>query len=65
MLSKIAAAHPITQGDIDAGKYTMADIILPMPGYAVVYPAGKLGVLYREIMESDRLDPDDMFRKQK
>lgn len=63
--SKVAKAKVLTQTDIDSGKYTIRDVILTLPGYAVIYPAGKLGEMYREILASDKLNIDDMFRKQK
>lgn len=43
----------------------MADVILPMPGFSIVYPTGQLGDLYRNIMKSDKLDPENLYRKQK
>ncbi|KAL8279139.1 hypothetical protein RQP46_008395 [Phenoliferia psychrophenolica] len=63
--SKVAKVKVLTQADIDSGKYTIRDVILALPGYAVTYPAGKLGEMYREILASDKLNIDDMFRKQK
>ena len=64
-LSKVAAVKVLTQADIDSHKYTIFDVVLPMPGFAVVYPTGKLCETYRETIKADKLDPDDLFRKQK
>ncbi|GJJ07479.1 hypothetical protein Clacol_001681 [Clathrus columnatus] len=49
----------------DLSKYTMFDIIMPLPGTDVAYPEGSLGEKYREFLRKDGLDPDDFHRKQK
>lgn len=63
--SRAPKARVLTQQDIDAGTYTIFDVVLPLPGFATKYPEGRLGDRYREIIRADGLDPDDMFRKQK
>lgn len=63
--TKIPAVHVVTQEEIDAGKYTVFDVVLPLPGFGVHYPEGKIGELYRRIMSDDKVDIDNMFRKQK
>lgn len=63
--SKIRQARPLTASDLASGRYTIRDVVLPLPGFSIVYPAGPLGDLYRDIIRSDKIDPDDMFRKQK
>ena len=62
-LSKVAKVKVLAEEDLD--KYTIHDIVLPLPGYNIVYPGGEIGILYKTMMQADRLDPDDMFRKQK
>lgn len=32
----------LTQEDVDSGKYTMADVVMPLPGYSVDYPPNML-----------------------
>lgn len=64
-ISRIAKARPLIQADLNAKTYTIFDVVLPLPGYAVTYPEGSLGERYREIMRNDKIDPDDLFRKQK
>eukprot|EP00047_Mylnosiga_fluctuans_P005870 m.243244 g.243244 ORF g.243244 m.243244 type:complete len:621 (-) comp14197_c0_seq1:211-2073(-) len=49
----------------DAPSYTLQDIVLPLPGYAVVYPTNIAGDRYQELMAADGLDPRDMRRKQR
>lgn len=63
--SRAPKARVLTQEDIDAGTHTIFDVVLPMPGYATVYPEGQLGERYKAIMRADGIDPDNMFRKQK
>jgi tRNA pseudouridine13 synthase len=49
----------------DLSKYTIFDVILPLPGTDVTYPGGELGELYKEFLRRDGLDPTDFYRKQK
>jgi tRNA pseudouridine13 synthase len=49
----------------DLGKYTIFDVIMPLPGTDVAYPGGALGERYREYLRMDGLDPDNWGRKQK
>jgi tRNA pseudouridine13 synthase len=49
----------------DLANYTIADVIIPMPGYEITYPEGKLFERYQEIMQTDGLDPLKMRRNQK
>lgn len=65
MLSKIAKARALTAQDIASKKYSIFDVILPMPGYAIIYPEGVLGDRYKEIMLEDGLDWKNLFRPQK
>ncbi|PPQ77416.1 hypothetical protein CVT25_010998 [Psilocybe cyanescens] len=53
----------LTEEDLD--KYTIFDVVMPLPGTDVAYPGGKLGERYREFLRMDGLDPDDFSRKQK
>jgi tRNA pseudouridine13 synthase len=49
----------------DLDKYTIFDVIMPLPGKDVDYPGGDLGEKYREYLRMDGLDPDHLERKQK
>ncbi|KAF4620035.1 hypothetical protein D9613_005316 [Agrocybe pediades] len=53
----------LTEEDLD--KYTIFDVVMPLPGTDVAYPGGKLGERYREFLRTDGLDPDNFVRKQK
>jgi tRNA pseudouridine13 synthase len=49
----------------DLTKYTIFDVIMPLPGTDVAYPGGELGELYKEFLRRDGLDPTDFHRKQR
>ncbi|XP_028026407.1 pseudouridylate synthase 7 homolog [Bombyx mandarina] len=45
----------LTQEDIDSSRYTIFDVVLPLPGYSVEYPDNMKGY-YEEFLEKDGLD---------
>jgi tRNA pseudouridine13 synthase len=49
----------------DLKKYSIFDVLMPLPGHDVAYPGGELGEMYREFLKMDGLDPDNWVRKQK
>nr|GAT59956.1 predicted protein [Mycena chlorophos] len=49
----------------DLDKYTIFDVLMPLPGTDVAYPGGPLGDKYREYLRMDGLDPDNFVRKQR
>ncbi|KAF8974462.1 pseudouridine synthase [Flammula alnicola] len=49
----------------DLDKYTIFDVVMPLPGTDVAYPGGKLGERYREFLRMDGLNPDNFVRKQR
>jgi hypothetical protein len=53
----------LTEEDLE--KYSIFDVIMPLPGTDVAYPGGMLGEKYREFLRADGLDPDDFTRKQR
>ncbi|KXN86433.1 Multisubstrate pseudouridine synthase 7 [Leucoagaricus sp. SymC.cos] len=59
------APHVKTLTEEDLDKYSIFDVIMPLPGTDVAYPGGKLGGQYREFLRMDGLDPDNFMRKQK
>ena len=61
-------ARALTKGEVESGNYTIFDIVLPTPGYDILYPANEMEKFYEEFMASERgggLDPHDMRRKWK
>lgn len=56
----------LTKEDIEEGKYTIYDVVLPTPGYDVTYPTNlKLMEVYESVMARDGLDPHKMARRVK
>ncbi|KAK8848844.1 pseudouridine synthase [Apiospora arundinis] len=61
-------AHVVTEEDIQTGRYTIRDVVLPCPGSDIVYPDNEIGKYYVEFMskeENGALDPYNMQRRQK
>ena len=53
----------LTEADLD--KYSIFDVIMPLPGKDVDFPGGALGERYKEFLQRDGLDPNNFVRKQK
>ena len=61
-------ARALSKEEAESGQYTIFDIVLPTPGYDIIYPANKIGKFYETFMGSERgsgLDPHNMRRAQK
>ncbi|RYC61300.1 hypothetical protein CHU98_g4909 [Xylaria longipes] len=60
--------HAVTEDDLQDGKYSIYDVVLPSPGWDVVYPSNEIGEFYVEFMskpENGGLDPYKMRRRQR
>lgn len=51
--------------EAELSSYTIFDVVMPLPGFDVDYPSGRIGELYLEIMRADGLDPHRMRREQR
>lgn len=61
-------ARPLTKAEVESGKYNVFDIVLPLPGFDVSYPANEIGEFYKTFMASEAgggLDPHNMRRSWK
>lgn len=61
-------ARALTKEEADCGDYTIFDVVLPTPGFDILYPANDMSDVYKNFMASERgggLDPLDMRRKWK
>lgn len=61
-------ARVLTKEEAESGKYNIFDIVLPTPGYDILYPSNEIGKFYEDFMASERgggLDPHDMRRQWK
>lgn len=52
----------LTEANIATG-YTIHDVVLPLPGYDVLYPKNDIKAYYEEILASDGLDLDSFRNK--
>lgn len=60
--------HSLTEEEANSGKHSIFDIVLPTPGWDVIYPNNEVGQFYTDFMskeENGSLDPNDMHRRQK
>ncbi|KAF9317316.1 multisubstrate pseudouridine synthase 7 [Podila horticola] len=56
-------AKALTAEDVD--QYTIYDVVLPVPGFDIIYPTHAIGDKYKELMAKDNLDPYQMRRANK
>ncbi|KAK6428253.1 multisubstrate pseudouridine synthase 7, partial [Oleoguttula sp. CCFEE 5521] len=62
---RFVRARPLSKEEAETGRYDVFDLVLPQPGWDVVYPANAIGEYYKEVMASEiggGLDPHDMRR---
>lgn len=60
-----ALVKPLTQSDIDGGSYTLFDVVLPLPGHDISYPANELAQYYAELLAEDGLSSEGLKQKNK
>ena len=61
-------ARALTKEEAESEKYNIFDIVLPTPGYDILYPSNEVGKFYEDFMASEKgggLDPHDMRRSWK
>ncbi|EXJ87463.1 tRNA pseudouridine38/39 synthase [Capronia epimyces CBS 606.96] len=61
-------ARALTAEEAASGQYSIFDVVLPLPGFDVIYPPNATGQWYQTFMASEaggRLDPHNMRRKQR
>jgi len=59
-------ARPLSAAEASSNAYTIFDIVLPQPGYDILYPANASGTYYETFMATPaggQLDPHNMRRK--
>ncbi|MBW0499794.1 hypothetical protein O181_039509 [Austropuccinia psidii MF-1] len=54
----------VLKTDKDCEAYTIHDVVLPLPGYNIIYPENELKGRFLKIMRQDGLDPDNLYRRQ-
>lgn len=61
-------ARALTADEAASGKYSIFDVVLPQPGFDVLYPSNQMTEFYKKFMASEQgggLDPFNMRRKNK
>lgn len=61
-------ARRLSMKETESGEYTIFDIVLPTPGFDILYPGNKMVKFYEDFMASPEgggLDPHNMRRPQK
>ncbi|XP_055139517.1 pseudouridylate synthase 7 homolog isoform X9 [Symphalangus syndactylus] len=61
LVLKGATATYIEEDDVN--NYSIHDVVMPLPGFDVIYPKHKIQEAYREMLTADNLDIDNMRHK--
>nr|XP_028701994.1 pseudouridylate synthase 7 homolog isoform X4 [Macaca mulatta] len=61
LVLKGATASYIEEDDVN--NYSIHDVVMPLPGFDVIYPKHKIQEAYREMLTADNLDIDNMRHK--
>ncbi|XP_058930507.1 pseudouridylate synthase 7 homolog isoform X2 [Kogia breviceps] len=61
LVLKGATATCIEEDDVN--NYSIHDVVMPLPGFDVIYPQHKISEAYREMLTADNLDIDNMRHK--
>ncbi|XP_045684795.1 pseudouridylate synthase 7 homolog isoform X1 [Phyllostomus hastatus] len=61
LVLKGATATYIEEEDVNS--YSIHDVVMPLPGFDVIYPKHKISEAYREMLTADNLDIDNMRHK--
>ncbi|KAF2168195.1 hypothetical protein M409DRAFT_65685 [Zasmidium cellare ATCC 36951] len=61
----ITRARPLSKTEAESGRFSILDVVLPLPGFDVEYPKNVIGQFYTDFMASENgggIDPHNMRR---
>ncbi|XP_055011844.1 pseudouridylate synthase 7 homolog, partial [Boleophthalmus pectinirostris] len=61
LVLKGTTAHVLSAEEV--ATHSIHDVVMPLPGFDVIYPSHHVGSGYREMLEADGLDIDNMRHK--
>ncbi|XP_050414065.1 pseudouridylate synthase 7 homolog isoform X2 [Patella vulgata] len=56
---------PVVIDEDNMKDYSILDVVLPLPGYEMIYPTNNVGELYKELLAEDGIDITNMKTKHK
>ncbi|KAF6175045.1 hypothetical protein GIB67_039593 [Kingdonia uniflora] len=65
LLNKLSAYQAVNAEDLLRGDYTIDDVILPLPGFRVLYPANDTAEVYHDLAKKDSISLTECAHNEK